>query len=150
VFLNSNRDATPLALRANLEHNRVVHQAVVIVLVTTLKVPHVKPTERVVVDDLGYRDDGITHLTVHFGYQDRHDLTRSLAGAAGRGLEHPIDVDRASYFLSRVTIVPTGRARMSRWRKKLFVAMARNEADSTRYFRLPEERAVTMGSLIEL
>jgi KUP system potassium uptake protein len=39
---------------------------------------------------------------------------------------------------------------MRQWRKRLFVALARNEADPSRYFRLPEDRTVTMGSLIEL
>jgi KUP system potassium uptake protein len=39
---------------------------------------------------------------------------------------------------------------MRRWRKRLFAAMARNEADPAAYYALPDERTVTIGSLIEL
>src|SRR4051795_9027297 len=38
IFLNANRDTTPLALRANLRHNHTVHSAVVILSVETLPV----------------------------------------------------------------------------------------------------------------
>ncbi len=37
---------------------------------------------------------------------------------------------------------------MAWWRKKLFVAMARNAASPTEYFKLPAERVVTLGSRI--
>ena len=39
---------------------------------------------------------------------------------------------------------------MRLWRKRLFVVMARNELDWSRYLPLPDEQTVTMGSLIEL
>ena len=41
VFLNANRETTPLALRANVEHNNAMPQHVVIFSVETLGVPHV-------------------------------------------------------------------------------------------------------------
>jgi KUP system potassium uptake protein len=39
---------------------------------------------------------------------------------------------------------------MRRWQKKLFIVMFRNQSDPSRYYGLPDERAVTMGSRIEL
>jgi KUP system potassium uptake protein len=150
VFLHATRDTAPLALRANLEHNHVLHRSVVIVLIKTLNVPHVDVADRVIADDLGYRDDGISHVTVHFGFRDRQNVPETLAVAAARGVEGTIDVERASYFLSRITVVPTDAAGMRSWRKRLFVVMWRNEADPAAYFAVPDERAVTMGSIIEL
>ena len=87
VFLNANLETTPLALRENLEHNLVVHACVVIISVETLRVPHVPESERVSVDDLGYRDDGITHLTARFGFQDTIDVPAHAAhgGRPARG-----------------------------------------------------------------
>jgi KUP system potassium uptake protein len=150
VFLNSQRDMTPLALRANVDSNHVLHTSVVILFITTLDVPYVVPAERLTVDELGYRDDNITHLTARFGFYERPDLPQLLALAARRGLEGTTQVDSAYYFLSRITIVPTGARGMRPWRKRLFVAMARNEADPAHYYALPDERTVTIGSLIEL
>nr|MBA3301821.1 KUP/HAK/KT family potassium transporter [Thermoleophilaceae bacterium] len=62
VFLNANTETTPIAMRANVEHNHALHESVVIVSLDTERVPHVPPSERVSVDDLGYRDDGIIHI----------------------------------------------------------------------------------------
>ena len=149
VFLNANLETTPLALRANWEHNQVLHENVVIVSVQTLRVPHVPEAERVTVDDLGYRDDGITHLTVRYGFQDTIDIPRTLHLAAKR-LERDIDHENVTYFVSRITIVPTDAPGMSRWRKKLFTLIARNAANPVPYFGLPDERTVVMGSHIEL
>ena len=79
VFLNATIDTTPLALRANVEHNHVLHERVVIVSIEFAKVPHVPAAERLtIIDDLGYRDDGITHLTARFGFQDEPDVPATL------------------------------------------------------------------------
>jgi KUP system potassium uptake protein len=149
VFLNANLETTPLALRENLEHNLIVHACVVIISVEVLRVPHVPEAERVSVDDLGYRDDGITHLTARFGFQDMIDVPGTLRMAADQ-VEGDIDIARASYFLSRITILPTRAPGMAMWRKKLFVVIARNAANPVAYFGLPDDRTVVMASHIEL
>ena len=149
VFLNANRETTPLALRANVEHNNAMPQHVVIFSVETLGVPHVPEDERVSVDDLGYRDDGIDHVVARFGFQDNIDVPRTLRAAAGR-LERDVDCERVSYFLSRITIVPVDSDDMAMWRKRLFVAIARNAANPVPYFSLPDERTVVVGEHIEL
>jgi KUP system potassium uptake protein len=149
VFLNANIETTPLALRANLEHNGTVHENVVIVSVQTLRVPHVPEEDRVTLDDLGYSDDGITHLTVCYGFQDTIDIPSTLRKCAEQ-METDVDLDAVSYFVSRITIVPTDAPGMARWRKKLFTAIARNAANPVPYFGLPDDRTVVMGSHIEL
>jgi KUP system potassium uptake protein len=58
-------------------------------------------------------------------------------------------VDGTSYFLSRISLQPTREPGMARWRKKLFVGLARNSADPVQYFGLPAGRTVVMGSQIE-
>ena len=149
IFLDANPATTPLALRANVEHNCVLHENVVIVSVQTLNVPHVEESERVTVDDLGYRDDGITHVTARFGFQDDLDVPLTLRKAAER-LEREADFDHVSYFLSRISIIATNEPGMARWRKKLFIAIARNAASPVPYFHLPDERTVVMASHVEL
>jgi KUP system potassium uptake protein len=149
IFLDANPETTPLALRANVEHNCVLHDSVVIVTVVTLNVPHVEEDERVTVDDLGYRDDGITHVTARFGFQDDLDVPRTLRRAAKR-LERDADFEHVSYFLSRITIIPGGAPGMAAWRKKLFIAIARNAASPVPYFHLPDDRTIVMSAHIEL
>jgi KUP system potassium uptake protein len=149
IFLDANPETTPLALRANVEHNCVLHDSVVIVTVVTLNVPHVDEDERVTIDDLGYRDDGITHVTARFGFQDDLDVPRTLRRAAKR-LERDADFEHVSYFLSRITIIPGKTPGMALWRKKLFITIARNAASPVPYFHLPDDRTIVMSSHIEL
>jgi KUP system potassium uptake protein len=149
IFLDANPETTPLALRANVEHNCVLHESVVIVTVLTLNVPHVDEDERVTVDDLGYRDDGITHVTARFGFQDDLDVPHTLRRAAKR-LEREADFEHVSYFLSRISIIPGKAPGMALWRKKLFIAIARNAASPVPYFHLPDDRTIVMSAHIEL
>jgi KUP system potassium uptake protein len=149
VFLNASKDTTPLAMRANVKHNHTLHRNVVIISIETLKVPKAPEADQVTIDDLGYRDDGISHVTAHLGFQDPTDVPRILDHAVTRGLEGDCNPRTASYFLSRMTIVPTGARGMSRWRKKLFMAVARNSADPVAHFGLPDERTVVMGSHVK-
>jgi KUP system potassium uptake protein len=150
VYLNARRETTPLAMRAGVEHTHALHEAVVIISLETTKAPYVPESERLVIDNLGYDDDGISHLTARFGFQDTLDVPRTLALACEAGLEAEVDADEAVYFLSQVSIVPTPAPGMRAWRKRLFVTMARNAASPVDYFHLPGERTVTIGSQIEL
>src|SRR3954453_9472806 len=149
VFLNANLETTPLALRANLEHNGTIHENSVIVSVQTQRVPHIPDGERVTLDDLGYRDDGLTHLTVRYGFQDTIDVPGALRGCAEK-IETDVDLENVSYFVSRISIVQTDAPGMARWRKMLFKTIARNAADPVPYFGLPDDQTVVMGSHIEL
>jgi KUP system potassium uptake protein len=74
VFLNRGNRSAPLAMRANVEHNHILHEHVVILSIDTLPVPHVPEAERVAIDDLGYADDGIAHVAARFDYMDEPNV----------------------------------------------------------------------------
>jgi KUP system potassium uptake protein len=153
IFPHPNKDTTPLALRANVEHNHVMHRRVIIVSVITASVPHVTRKKSFMYDDLGFSDDGIEHLTVKFGFSDNPDLPRALRAAClGKVLKlDPDEMDTASYFVSRGGIRATrGSQNMVAWRKRLFIAIAHNAADPAGRFNLPPQRTVTMGSDVEI
>jgi KUP system potassium uptake protein len=150
VFLNRGKNTTPLAMRANVEHNHILHEHVVILSIETQPVPHVADADRLVVDDLGYADDGISHVAARFGYKDAPNVPHVLRLAASAGLECPLEIDEASYFLSTIELHMGEEPGMSRWRKHLFVATSRITADAAEYFGLPRERTVIMGSRIEV
>ena len=162
VFLSPNQQTTPLALRANVERNDVLHDHVIIVSVEIERVPHISDAERIVPevkimfsgatgDPLRYPADRITGLTLHFGFLDDPDVPAALRLAADQHLiDSEIDLDKASYFLSQITIVPTDAPGMSIWRKRLYRAMAQNSANPAAYFGLPDNQTVTMGGRIPL
>ena len=148
VFLNRGKATTPLAMRANVEHNHILHEHVVILSIETLPVPYVSTADRLRLDDLGYTDDGISHVTARFGYMQDPNVPSVLALADAAGLEGPLDLGEASYFLSTIELRVGDQPGMMRWRKRLFVATSRITTDAAEYFGLPRERTVIMGSRI--
>ena len=150
IFLNRGKDTAPLALRANVQNNHVLHHNVLILEIRTLPVPHVAADQRLEVDDLGYKDDRIYHIAARFGYMDVPSVPSLLPLIREAREEGPLGDDMISYFLSTIEVRPGNTPGMSRWRKRLFIATTRLTADAAEYFQLPRDRTVIMGSRIEL
>jgi KUP system potassium uptake protein len=151
VFLNRSPESTPLAMRSCVEHLHALHEHVVILTITTATVPHLAVGESLSLDDLGYGDDGITHVTTMFGYMDSPDVPGVLRVLeANHQLECPLEVDDASYFLSTIELERSHVPGMARWRKALFIATSRIAADAAEYFNLPQDRTVILGSKVDV
>ena len=152
VFPHPGKETTPLALRANVEHNKIVHHTVLIVSAIAQNVPQVAPADRFDLDYLGHTDDRIEHLTIRFGFSEAPDLPCALREACDAGVIDPdvLAEPGVSFFLSRGPIHRTRQPGMAQWRKVLFLVLARNAADPAAYFRLPVDRTVTMGSPVDV
>jgi KUP system potassium uptake protein len=150
IFLNRGKTTAPLAMRANVEHNEILHDHVIILSVETMPAPHVPEAQRLQIDDLGYKDDGIFHVTARFGYMDQTDVPGLLPLIRDAGIEGSSPDGKLSYFVSRIELVPGDDPGMSQWRQRLFIATSRITADAPESLRLPRERTVSMGSRIEL
>jgi KUP system potassium uptake protein len=150
VFLNRTKITAPLAMRASVEHFQALNEHVVILSIETLSVPRVALEDRLVVDDLGYTDDGITHATARFGYMDQPTVPAVLRLLEQADVECPIEVDQASYFLSKIELTMGDVPGMSRWRKALFLATSRITSDAAEYFGLPRDNTVIVGARIEV
>ncbi|MGD8149917.1 potassium transporter Kup [Ornithinimicrobium sp. Y1694] len=146
VFLHPNKTTCPLALRENVQFNRVVHDETYIVSTQAVNVPHVPDDERVVIDDLGDPYDHVLHITLRYGFSDPQDVPAGLQVARDEGID--LDLRTVTYFLSRITVHPSDRPGMGTVRKRLFGVLARNAADPTEYFSLPIGRTVVLGARI--
>jgi KUP system potassium uptake protein len=151
VFLNADVRTTPMALRANFEHNHILHENVVVMTIVVERIPHVPERERLEADELGDPADGICLLTARLGFHDEIDIPATLRLGADQGLlERDMDLDAASYFVSRTALVRTTAPGMRRWRKRLFLVLCHNAASPVEYFRLSENRTVIMGEEVRI
>jgi KUP system potassium uptake protein len=149
VFLSPSRQTTPLALRAEVEHGHALQQHMLIVSVSPIGIAHVDGPDRFAVEWVGRGTFKVAHVTLRVGYRDTVDIPAALAAARKRGLlARNTDLEHASYYVSRMSITPTSAPGMARWRKALFVFMARNSTSPLDQFRLPIERTVMMGSRV--
>ena len=132
-----------------MDHVHSLSQHALILSLDTLPVPRVRDADRLEIDDLGYKDDGITFVSAKHGYFEEFDVPGLLRLISRAGVECPLEPDEASYFLSKVELKPTGRPGMRQWRKRLFLATSVIAAEPADYFKLPRDRTVIIGSRIE-
>jgi len=146
VYLTATPESTPHALLHSLKHFKALHSRVVFLSVEFLDVPHAAFEERLTCERLGRE---CWRVRVRYGFMNRPDVVRALEACGAVGLE--IDFMDTSFFLSRQTIVPVpGRGGMAFWRERLFTAMARNAGSVTDFFNIPANRAVELGTRVEI
>ena len=141
VYLFSIPAMTPPSLVANVRHNHVLHERVVVASVVTDRVPRLHADERLQVHDLG---SGVAQVTVHYGFMEDPDLGADLELLDG------FDAAEASYFLGKETVVATRQAGMALWRERLFGVMVRNATSAADYFRLPPEQIFEVGTRVQI
>ena len=146
VYMTAQGSGTPPALIHNLQYNKVLHERVVILNISTVQQPHSADAERFAVEVLG---QGLFNVRLQYGFMEDPHVPKALMAAA-RAMGMKFDFQDVVYFLGRQTLLVTTRKGMALWREKLFVMMSRNAVRATAYFRLPTERVVELGVQVEL
>ncbi len=145
VFLTARPDAVPHALLHNLLHNQVLHSQVVLLTVVSEDRPRVPAHERFEVEDHG---DGFFRVLLHFGFMDEPDVPQALTLCSLESLDFtPM---RTTYFLSRETVIASRLEGMMRWRSNLFAFMLKNANGNLRFFNLPLNRVIELGTQVEI
>ena len=145
VFMTSNLHGTPHTLMHNLEHNRVLHERVILLTVLTSEVPYVEPLDRSEIEPLG---QNFFRVTLRYGFMEEPDVPAALIAAATP--DFPVDLDRTTFFLGVETLLATKQPGMALWRENLFVVLSRNAIRATSFFKIPPQRVVEIGIQVEL
>lgn len=145
VFMTSNPEGAPLVLLHHLRHNKTLLENVILLSILATNVPSVSEEERITVTDLG---EGFWRVVAKYGFMEKADVPQVLARCRGMGVV--ADRRDTTYFLGRERLLPTGRARLAKWRKKLYIFMSRNSRTATEYFAIPPNRVVELGAQLEM
>ena len=111
VFLTGQPDYVPGALLHNLKHNKVLHEKVLFVTVTTLDEPEAGAERRTDVVQLA---PGIHRVSLRYGFMESPNVPRALEDLSGRGIDY--DPMQVSYFLGREVLVRAMAPKLSLWR----------------------------------
>ncbi|MGQ9650337.1 MAG: potassium transporter Kup [Phycisphaerae bacterium] len=145
VFMTSDPTGTPVVLMHHFKHNKVLHERVILLSVSTEEVPTVPASSRVQVQDLG---QGFFQVKAFYGYMQTPSVADILRCCEPAGLK--ADLAEVSFYLGRETLIKTRKPGMSQWRKTLFAVMSRNAISAVAYFGIPPNRVVELGAQIEL
>ena len=145
VFLFKGSGAAPPALLTNTKHNRVVHERVILLSVLTSDAPYVDEANRGEVQEFG---QGFHQVTLHYGFMDEPDVESGLLSLHDDRL--PITAGELTFFLGRETVIAAPIHGMAQWRERLFALQLRTSASAARFFRLPTDRVIEVGSQVEI
>jgi KUP system potassium uptake protein len=145
VYLHSELGATPASLLANLRHNDVLHETVILVTVVWTTRPRIHRAERATVHPLG---EGFHQVLLRFGFMEEPDVPSALGyiTLAEFGFD-PMD---AVYVIGKETVVPTRKSLAYRLRDRVFALMHRNSTNAADFFNLPSQRVIEVGSRVKL
>lgn len=145
IFLTGASKGTPLPLLHNYQHNKILHEKVILVTIATEPIPTVAPEDRVSISDRGHN---VFRVIASYGFMDSPSIRDTLDSCIRAGLE--IDIEKASFFLGKETILATARPGMALWREKLFAFMSRNAQRATTFYRIPANQVFEIGLQIEI
>lgn len=145
VFMTSDPTGTPVVLMHHVKHNKVLHERVILLSVSTKEMPTVPVSERVDVQDLG---QGFFQIRASYGYMQTPTVADIFKCCESAGLK--ADPTQVSFYLGKETLITTRKPGMSQWRKTLFSVMSRNAISAVAYFDIPPNRVVELGTQIEL
>ncbi len=159
VFMSSIPDVAPPVLLHHLKHNKVLHEKVVLMTLTSLEIPQVHARERVTVTPRG---SGFYQVFAQYGFMESPHVPLILEAIA-QSLHEPgepapsLRMHQVTFYLGRETLLvgprAPGAARRSMltpWRAHIFAVMSRNALSAATFFGLPPNRVVELGAQIQV
>lgn len=145
VFMTSSPDATPPALLHNLKHNRILHEKLALLTITTTDEPYVRAKDRVELEQLA---PNAVRLVANYGFMQTPSIFEILDSARKKGFEY--EFENITFFLGRETILPSRYPGMALWREKIFAFMLRNAQRATAFFQIPPDQVIEVGMQVEI
>jgi KUP system potassium uptake protein len=145
AFLTARGDVVPGALLHNLKHNKVLHERILLVHVDVEDTPIVPPEKRIEVKKLG---KGFFNVTVHHGFFEMPDVPLALSQARPLGLA--LDMETVTFFIGHETLVPGDNPVLGRWRTALYTRLAAGALSPARFYHLPANRVVELGTQVTI
>lgn len=147
IYLARSVHGVPQVLLHNLEHNRVLHEKVIVLTIVTKDEPYVEEAHRVKIRAFG--DNGnFYRVKLYFGFQEEQDVRRALQLCCHEGLV--IDQKTVSFFIGSERLSFRRKSPMPKWRRSIFRFLTHNSSSAIEYFKIPVDRVIELGIRIEL
>jgi KUP system potassium uptake protein len=137
--------ASPMLLR-HIEHNRVLHQTVVLLTFVADRRPRVPFHQRHSVHRLGH---GFYRIQVRLGFMQTPDIPLTLINCHKLGFD--ADLDRKNYYLAHETIVRRDvGSSMNPVSFAIFSFLNRIASRAPDFFKIPHDAVIEVGFRVEI
>jgi KUP system potassium uptake protein len=137
--------ASPMLLR-HIEHNRVLHETVVLLTFLPDRRPRVPFHERHSVHRLGH---GFYRIQVRLGFMQTPDIPLSLINCNKLGFE--ADLDHKNYYIAHETIVRReASSAMDAISFTIFSFLNRIASRAPDFFKIPQDAIIEVGFRVEI
>ena len=141
IFFVPNVEVVPMALINNLKHNQILHKRIVFMHLSSTNFPKLRDDERVIVK---HYSNNFYNIIVRYGFQEEPNIPRILALI--RATEFKFSMLDTSFFIGKVKVVSKNSNIFSR----LFILMHRTMLGATEYYKIPKDRTIEIGGVVEI
>jgi len=141
IFFVPNIEVVPMALINNLKHNQILHKRIVFMHLSSTNFPKLRDDERVIVK---HYSNNFYNIVVRYGFQEEPNIPRVLALI--RATEFKFSMLDTSFFIGKVKVVSKNANIFSR----LFILMHQTMLGATEYYKIPKDRTIEIGGVIEI
>ncbi len=145
VFMTSDPDSTPAALQHNLKHNKILHERLAVLTISTTDEPYVRMKDRVTFQTLCPE---VYRIVANYGFMQTPNIFEILESAKRLGFNYIFE--DITFFLGRETILPSRQPGMAIWRERIFAFMLRNAQRATAFFQIPPDQVIEVGMQVEI
>ncbi|NDV21911.1 potassium transporter Kup [Desulfovibrio sp. JC022] len=143
VFLTAS-ESVPHAFLQHLRNNRVVHEKLVFLRVTTASDPYLDPHSRIALKNI---DKNIYWMTVNYGFMEKPNLSLVLVQSWNQlGLSST----DSSFYMGRMLLRLNKENKKHLLRRKLFILFSSMSEDPLDYLRIPADKVITIGTAITI
>jgi KUP system potassium uptake protein len=137
--------ASPMLLR-HIEHNRILHETVVLLTFVSDRRPRVPFHERHSVHRLGH---GFYRIQVRLGFMQTPDIPLSLINCNRLGFD--ADLDHKNYYIAHETVVRRGQgSSMGPVSFAIFSFLNRIASRAPDFFKIPHDAIMEVGFRVEI
>ena len=145
IYMSGDPWGVPVPMLHNLKHNKVLHERVVVLTISTKETPTIDKKERIVIEELAPQ---FYRVIAYYGYMETPKIKHVLEALRHQGIH--FNILETTFVLGRETILPSGDKPMPIWREKLFAIMARNAQRPTAFFKIPPNQVIEVGIQVEI
>jgi KUP system potassium uptake protein len=129
-----------------VRRTHALHKQVLLLTVVTAEQPFVEKKDRLTIAHIGH---GFYRVHCHFGFMEQPNVPRALNLARVRR-DLDFDLDALTWYLGRERVLGGPGGEMGPLSEAFFGFLNRNATNADRYFNIPPEQVIEVGTLVDL